>query len=183
MRVGRAAGSLEHGGGRAGPMITWLKAIHIAGLVTWCGGLLILPSLFALRPFVDSDEGLFRLQRLIRAAFVVVISPAAFVAIGAGTVLIFLREVFTTWMALKLVGVGVLAGLHIRDGYIILHLFDPGRGYARWRQLLATMTTLAAIAAVLLLVLGKPQIVVPPLPDWLQPGGLHSLIETMIPIP
>jgi protoporphyrinogen IX oxidase len=164
-------------------MIAWTKAFHIAALTIWCAGLLMLPTVYARRTGLRG-EPLHELHRFARALFINVASPAAFVAVIAGIGLIFLREVFTVWMALKLLAVGVLVGLHVRQGYIILHLFEPNRRYARWRQHLAVAGTLSAIAAILILVLAKPHFDVERLPDWLlRPGGLQSLLETMIPIP
>jgi putative membrane protein len=162
-------------------MIVWTKAIHITALTVWCAGLLLLPVIYARRAGLRGDP-LHELHRLARTLFISITSPAAFVAVVTGTLLIFLRDVFTVWMALKLVAVGVLVVLHVRQGYIILHLFDPGRSYARWRQYLAVGSTASAIVAVLLLVLAKPVIDIAS-PAMLRPGGLQSLLETMIPMP
>jgi hypothetical protein len=87
-------------------------------------------------------------------------------------------------MALKLVAVGVLVIVHLRMGHVILYIYEPGGFYARWRQVSATVATLAAITAILWLVLAKPAIQPDIAPDWMrQPGGLQSLLETIIPIP
>jgi protoporphyrinogen IX oxidase len=165
-------------------MIVWTKAVHIAALAIWCAGLLALPSLLAQRGRLGDRESVYRLHRLTRALFINVTSPAAFVAVLAGTVLIFLREAFTPWMMLKLAAVGALVVLHVRVGYLILHLFDPGGRYARWRQALTTGATIAVISAILWLVLAKPRFDLGRLPEWLRkPGGLQSLLETMSPMP
>jgi putative membrane protein len=164
-------------------MIAWTKAIHIGAIMVWCGGLLVLPMIFAQRAGLRG-EPLHELHRFARSVFIHVTSPAAFAAVAAGILLIFLRDVFTAWMALKLVAVGLLVALHIRQGYIIQHLFNPGGKYARWRQHLGVGSTLLVITAVLVLVLAKPNVEVEHLPDWaLRPGGLQSLLETRIPIP
>ena len=164
-------------------MIAWTKAIHIAGIMLWCAGLMLLPMIYARRNGLRG-EPLHELHRLARSVFIHLTSPAAFVAIIAGTLLIFLRDVFTVWMALKLVAVGLLVIIHVRQGYIILRLFEPGRRYARWRQYIATGGTLGAIFAVLILVLAKPSIDIKPPPSWeLRPGRLQSLLDTIIPTP
>jgi uncharacterized membrane protein len=123
------------------------------------------------------------LHRFTRVVFINVTSPAAFVTVIAGTALIFLREVFTVWMALKLVAVGALVIVHLRMGHVILSLYDPGGNYARWRQVATTITTLSAITAILFLVLAKPVIDRNVAPGWMRPGGLQSLLETISPIP
>jgi uncharacterized membrane protein len=164
-------------------MIAWAKALHITGLIVWCGGLLVLPTVFFRRNGLRGEE-LHDLHRLARTIFVAITSPAAFVAVAAGIALIFLREVFTLWMALKLIAVGALAVIHVVNGYKLRRAFETDKPYGRWLQLLATAATLTVIAAILWLVLAKPSIGVEMLPEWLhRPGGLQSLLEIMIPIP
>lgn len=174
-------------------MITvWLKALHVSGLVIWCAGLLVLPVVFAYRPSVESRPQLWQLQRFTRYAYRAVISPAAFLAVVTGTALVFVREVFTPWFAVKLMAVGLLTVLHLYHGYVILHLFDDDASYKAWRKWLSIAAGLILIAAILWLVLDKPPFDVPPLPDWvLEPGGLRrrmepllqSLPDTIRPIP
>lgn len=165
-------------------MTAWLKFVHVASIVFWCGGLFALPLLFAHRPEAEGVSGVYRLQRFVRYAYVQAISPVAFLAVATGIALIFLRGVFEPWMALKLAAVGLLVLLHLRAGYVIQHLFKPGRGYARWRRGLAISAVTAVAGLILWLVLAKPPIEIASLPDWLlTPGGLQSLADTMIPIP
>jgi protoporphyrinogen IX oxidase len=104
-------------------MIAWTKALHIAGLMVWCAGLLVLPTVFFRRNGLRGEE-LHELHRLARAVFVGVTSPAAFIAVIAGISLIFLREVFTLLMALKLLAVGGLAVVHVLTGYTLRHVFE-----------------------------------------------------------
>lgn len=163
-------------------MIAWTKAAHIVALSVWCAGLLVLPGIYYRRRLLRGPE-LHDLHRFARTVFINITSPAAFVAVIAGTALIFLRDVFTVWMALKLVAVGALVIVHLRMGHVILSLYDPGGVYPRWRQVATTITTLSAIAAILFLVLAKPVIDRDIAPDWMRPGGLQSLIETINPIP
>jgi putative membrane protein len=164
-------------------MIAWIKAVHITALSVWCAGLLVLPAIYYRRRHLHGNE-LHDLHRFARVVFINITSPAAFVTVIAGIALIFLREVFTVWMALKLVAVGALVIVHLRMGHVILSLYDPGGGYARWRQVTTTVTTLSAITAILLLVLAKPVIDRNLAPHWArQPGSLQSLLETIIPIP
>jgi putative membrane protein len=164
-------------------MIAWTKALHIAGLMVWCAGLLLLPTVFFRRNGLRGEE-LHELHRLARAVFVGITSPAAFIAVVAGISLIFLREVFTLWMALKLLAVGTLAVIHVINGYTLRRVFESDGNYARWLQFLATVATICVIATILWLVLAKPLVALEYLPEWLhRPGGLQSLLETIIPIP
>ncbi|MFL9824209.1 CopD family protein [Rhodoplanes sp. SY1] len=163
-------------------LVPWLKVLHIVALIVWCGGLLVLPGLLRQRNQLGEGKALQDLQRFTRRLYIRVASPAAFVAVVAGTALIFLREVFTIWMMAKLVAVGVLVALHMRDGYVILAVFHPDGRYAAWRGVLATSATLTTIAAILVLVLGKPLLGLDMLPAWMhEPGGLRAVVETALP--
>ena len=169
-------------------IIVWLKALHISALVIWCAGILAFPALFALRPTVGSKPELWQLQRFVREAYRVIVSPAAFVAVVSGTALVFLREVFTAWFAAKLLAVGLLTVIHLRFGHIILHLFEEGAGYRAWRKWASTLLALGVIGAILWLVLEKPPFDETVLPPWLlEPGGLRTLAqflpEIIRPIP
>ena len=61
-------------------------------------------------------------------------SPAAFVAIGSGTALIFLQSTFREWFTLKMVLVGAMVMLHVVAGLVAVRVFAPtaasGRGPA-----------------------------------------------------
>lgn len=164
-------------------MIVWTKAVHIIALTIWCGGLLVLPSLFARRKKLTGDD-LHELHHFTRVVFIRVISPAAFTAVIAGMALIFLYKVFTLWMVAKLFAVGVLAIIHIREGFLVLNLFKAGRTYSRFQQALATTATGSVILTILWLVLAKPAVNLPALPRWVtEPGGLYSVLESFMPTP
>ena len=169
-------------------MVLWLKALHIAALAVWAGGLVVLPLLLARRPAAAEGAELWGLQAFVREAYRAVISPAAFVAVVSGTALVFAREVFEPWFAAKLVVVGLLAVLHLRFGHLVLTVFRPDGHYAPWRQWSSIAAVLSVVAAILGLVLLKPALDVALLPDVLrQPGGLRalaqSLPETIRPMP
>ncbi|MHB0707400.1 CopD family protein [Roseomonas mucosa] len=162
-------------------MILWLKFLHIATLSIWCAGLLSLPMLYARRPQVAEGRPLFELQAFTRFLFVTLASPAAFLAIGSGTALIFLRETFTLWFAAKLLAVGVLALLHLVNGYVVLHLFDNPR--LLWRGTNAGLAglTLLTVLGILWLVLDKPGAGLDALPEVLhRPGGLRDLVGNLL---
>ena len=54
-------------------------------------------------------------------------SPAAFVAIGSGTGLIFVQATFQEWFSLKMVLVGAMVMLHVVAGLVLVHLFAARR--------------------------------------------------------
>jgi protoporphyrinogen IX oxidase len=154
-------------------VIIWLKSAHILALCVWCAGLITLPLMLARREAGLVGRPLYHLQLTTRFVFVTLVSPAAFIAIGTGTALIFARETFTFWFAIKLLLVGILAKLHIRTGAHVVDVFKEGGHYAMWRvafgvSLAALLTTL-----ILVVVLAKPTMAELGIPaDLLQPGGL-----------
>ena len=159
-------------------IVVWLKSVHIAALVVWCAGLLVLPLLYAQREAAGSGPSLHRLHAFTRFAYVVVISPAAFLAIGSGTALVLAREVFTVWFALKLLTVGALVGLHVRAGFVVLEVFNPGGHYGLVRSAVAVSVTAGVVGTILWLVLAKPLVPLDWLPEVLsEPGGLRPLVE------
>lgn len=163
-------------------MIVWLKFLHVSAVAIWCAGLISLPGVYVQRAHVRGKDELHRLQRLVRFAYVVLVSPAAFLAIGSGIGLIFLRETYEPWFSVKLAFVGALVFIHAFTGLVIIRLFDEGEAYPVWRFVTVTAATLLIVAAILALVLGKP--VFPPegLPAALgEPGGLRRIFEGFIP--
>jgi len=165
-------------------MLAWLKALHIAALALWCGGLLALPGLFAMRGRRGQGERLDDLHRLARALYINVTSPAAFVAVAAGTALVFAGNVFTPWMALKLAAVGLLVILHMLTGHLVLTVFEKDGRFPRWGQSVMTCAGAGAIGAILWLVLAKPALDLALFPEAMhRPGGLQSLLDTISPMP
>lgn len=159
----------------------WLKFLHVAAIAVWSAGLLCLPGLYLRRAHVQPGDDLHRLQALVRFLYVAVVSPAAFVAVGSGTALIFLRETFEPWFSLKLLLVGILVLIHVITGLVIIRLFEEGNVYPVWRFVTVTLTSLGVVSAVLLVVLAKPAL--PDLvPDVLrEPGGLGALAAELNP--
>jgi len=165
--------------------IFWLKIIHIAAVSIWMAGLVSLPGLYVQRRQAGEGEALFRLQRFVRFAYVVLMSPAAFVAVGSGTALIFAREIWSPWLSAKVALVAALVLVHTLSGLVIIRLFDEGGAYPVWRFLCATSITVLLILGVLLLVLAKPDFQFSGLlPDVVsEPGALRRLVDALNPWP
>ncbi|WP_206931591.1 CopD family protein [Roseococcus thiosulfatophilus] len=161
-------------------MLLWItKYVHVTAISLWAGGLIALP--FLLRQ-TDGLRGpsLHRLHRMARIFYVGWLSPAAFLAIASGTLLIFLRETFVEWFTLKLVFVMVLAALHVRMGLIILWVFDPRERLSPWGARLLTSGILVTVCAILAVVLWKPALPSEAwAPDLFQPGRLGELFPRL----
>ena len=153
-------------------MIVWLKAVHIISMAVWCGGLVALPAMLWKRKDLVGGP-LYQLQHATRFVFVTVISPLAFIAIGTGTVLIFARETFTIWFAVKLGLIGILAKLHIGVGSAVIEVFKDEGTYSRFKMGLHTATGCLVVSGILVVVLSKPAFDLAELPAGLsRPGAL-----------
>ena len=159
----------------------WLKFLHVTAIAVWSAGLISLPGLYLRRAHVADEDSLHRLQSLVRFLYVRIVSPAAFVAVGSGIALIFLRGTFEPWFSVKLLLVGALVVGHILTGLVIIRLFEEGNVYPVWRFLLVTIVSLAVVCGILFVVLGKPGI-----PDVFpaamrEPGALRDIVLELNP--
>lgn len=156
-------------------MIALVKFAHIAAISLWAAGVVSLPGLYVQRAHVEGNDALLRLQRLVRFAYIAIISPAAFLAIVTGTALIFLRQTFEPWFSVKLAFVGALAIIHVLTGLVVIRLFRDGEVYPVWRFVTATVLSGGIVIAIFFVVLAKPAIDLAFLDVLAEPGGLKRL--------
>ncbi|HVM38785.1 MAG TPA: CopD family protein [Sphingomicrobium sp.] len=161
----------------------WLKFIHIAGLAIWVAGLLYLPAMLLSHRNVGDQQDFARIRMGSRMTYMGLVSPAAFLAIGTGTALLFVADALHPWMFLKLMAVGVLVIAHLQYGYVLSHLSDQMAHPPVLRLRLIAAAVMIAALAVLALVLAKPPIDPGFLPDWLTTPGLLDPPEIAPPIP
>lgn len=164
-------------------MILSLKFMHIAAIAIWAGGLVCLPGLYVQRAHVEDKDSLYRLQMIVRFSYVAIISPAAFVAVATGIMLIFGQQTFAPWFSLKLFFVALLVVLHVLTGLVIIRLFREGEVYPVWRFVMATVLTSVVVVAILFIVLAKPTIHATIAEDLLEPGGLRRFVQSISPWP
>lgn len=166
-------------------MIEWLlgtvallKGIHITALVLWCGGLIALPLMLARHDPAVSQDDYRRIRRATHLTYTIGVTPAAVVAVIAGTWLIFFREAFVPWLYAKLVFVAALVAAHAWIGHLIVDVAEtPGRSTPP-RPYLPVSAVLVPAVAILALVLGKPDLGWVGFPDWLQePRGGQLLFD------
>lgn len=162
-------------------ILTLVKSLHIAALVLWCAGLVALPLMLAKHDIADEQARYSRLRRLTHDSYAFIVTPAAVVAIAAGTVLIYLRGVFVPWMFAKLVAVGVLVALHALVGHTVVLMSERRGEYAPPSPVLLIFGLIATMVVILLLVLAKP--IIPDLvPNWLETPLLRQLPVDETPI-
>ena len=170
-------------------MTTFLKFVHLAAIAIWSGGLFALPFLFWQRRMLEAGPNLDRLHRIVRLVYVELTSPAAFIAIGSGTGLIFLQATFEEWFSIKMVLVGIMAMLHVVAGLVVHQLFSPKGRFGRVSFVTLSGTYAVLIVAILWVVLAKPQIDSNQFAAHLfEPGGLsrlwhQSFGDTRMPMP
>ncbi|MDX3975029.1 CopD family protein [Shinella sp.] len=156
-------------------MIALVKFMHIAVISIWAAGVVSLPGLYVQRAHVKDKDALLRLQRLVRFAYIAIISPAAFLAIITGTALIFLRQTFEPWFSVKLGFVGALAIVHVLTGLVVIRLFREGEVYPIWRFVTATVLSGGIVIAIFFVVLAKPALDLAVFDVLAEPGGLKRL--------
>ncbi|RZU01259.1 CopD family protein [Rivibacter subsaxonicus] len=157
-------------------MTTFLKFVHLATIAVWSGGLLALPFLFWQRRALEAGPDLDRLHRIVRLVYVELTSPAAFVAIGSGTALIFVQATFEEWFSIKMVLVGIMVMLHVVAGLVVHQLFSPAGRFSRLSFVALSGTYAVLIVAIVWVVLAKPQIDSNQFAVQLfEPGGLSRL--------
>ncbi|ODM41939.1 CopD family protein [Cereibacter johrii] len=150
------------------PAIPHLKALHIAMLVLWCGGLFALPLMLSLHDDAIGQADYSRVRRATHYGYTLVVTPAAVTAIASGTALIFLREVFVAWMFAKLVFVALLVAFHAWVGHTLVSVAETEGTHRPPAALLPLILLFVPVLGILTLVLAKPDLGRIPLPAWLE---------------
>ena len=143
------------------------KSAHIAALLLWCGGLLALPLMLSRHDPAITPDDYRRIRRATHTTYAIVVTPAAVVAVVAGTWLIFLREVFVPWFYAKLVFVGLLAAAHAWVGHQVVQVAEKPDSHHVAPVIMTIAAAFLPMLTILFLVLGKPDLGGIGLPDWL----------------
>ena len=135
----------------------WLKLLHIAAVLVWCGALLYLPPAVAAGTARANGE-LFRAPHgeMARSVFTLVATPAALVAIASGTAVFLLDQTLAVWLVAKLTLACALVLCHAVCGVLLLRV---ERDRERPVHMACSVTgglSVLLILAILALVLGKP---------------------------
>ncbi|MGQ3298887.1 CopD family protein [Reyranella sp.] len=159
-------------------MIAALKFLHIAALSIWCAGLVGLPLLLARHDPSDDQHRYSRRRIATHVAYVGVVTPAAVIAIGLGTALIFLRDVFVPWMFVKVALVGLLVLAHAWLGHLTLQVGERQGAYAVPHPAPLLLISGLTMLVILILVLGKPFVDDRIVPAWmLAPQGQRLPVD------
>ncbi|RUR40915.1 CopD family protein [Vreelandella populi] len=135
----------------------WLKLLHIASLVIWCGSLLYLPALLSYSLQLRKDAGFAQgSPPMPRFFYISVATPAALIAIFSGTLLFLIHGLVGGWLVLKLGAVVAMVAAHGSCGWLILRLEMGIYKGVKIASIVALLLALAGIISVLGFVLAKP---------------------------
>ncbi len=162
--------------------INIVKALHIAGIALWGAGLIGLPLLLARHDPDDPQDDYTRVRRFTHYGYTHLLTPAAVIAVTAGTALIFLREMFVPWMFAKLLLVGMLVVVHIWIGNTVVKMGEERNRHQPPPPALVIGSAGIVLFAILLIVLVKPAIGVDALPEWLLSPRERQLPFDEVPI-
>lgn len=154
------------------------KSLHLIALSIWCGGLIALPMMLSRHDSLISQDDYEVVRHRTHITYTMIVTPAAIIAVIAGTWLIFLRQVFVPWLFAKLVFVALLLVLHVWIGHSIVRIAEKPGDHKPPNPYLPVTGVLACATAILLFVLGKPDIDWVDMPQWLlTPRAGHLPFE------
>lgn len=161
------------------PAVPLFKAAHIVALVIWCGGLLALPLMLTRHDPDISIEDYRVIRNASHLTYTMCVTPAAVIAVIAGTWLIFMREVYVPWLFAKLAFVAMLVMAHGWIGHTVARIGEEPEEHKPPRPYIPIALVLVPMVMILTLVLAKPALTWVVLPDWLtEPRGGQLLFDT-----
>lgn len=147
-----------------------LKTAHIVALTLWAGGLIALPPLLRRKQELANRAVEVRLHHFTRFAYDAIVSPAALVAIGTGTALIFSGVMLGDWLFLKLVAVAGMGGTHMMIGRVLDQLEAPEAKPTEVRRISLLVAAIIFVTLTLWLVLDRPVVDRDMFPQWMLDG-------------
>lgn len=136
----------------------WFLVLHIAALVFWGACLLYLPALIA---GAAQDSSAIKeppdpFDSIARFVFTRVATPAALLAIFAGSLVFVVDHTVTVWLIAKLTLVVGLVFVHTLLGMLVLRLEARNGKPLRLWCLLLGLCACALMAGIIWIVLAKP---------------------------
>ena len=135
----------------------WLKALHVAFMVTWFAGLFYLPRLFIYHAEADDDVGRARFTVMERRLFIIMTIGAVLTAIFGFALLNINRGLFSLdWFQIKLALLVGLVIYHLRCHHWISRLATSGLpDNTRWLRWFNEFPTIFLLGMIFLAVV-KP---------------------------
>jgi len=138
----------------------WFLTLHIAALLFWLAGLLYLPILLSgvAKSRTEIADTPYQHDSIGRLVFTHVATPAALLAIAAGTLVFLLDGNIEPWLILKLALVTMLVACHAGSGLLVLRAErEEGGPLQPWCSLLLLAVSIL-IVLIIWLVLAKPEL-------------------------
>lgn len=136
----------------------WFLLIHIAAMLFWCASVLYIPAVIVLHHGRDKamtapgERG-----SIARFIFTNIASPAALLAIAAGTAVFLIDYTVEPWLVAKLTLVTALVVVHALMGLFLLKVDeDPGRPVLVQCWLFA-LAFIVLMIGIITIVLAKPE--------------------------
>lgn len=139
-------------------MYLWLKAFHIAAMVTWFAGLFYLPRLFVYHAMTTDEPGRERFKVMERKLYRGITTPGALVTVALGAMLAMEMglEAFRQagWLHWKLALVVVLVAYHAYLGRLVQKFARDenrhGHVFYRWINEFPVLILVAAVCLAVL---------------------------------
>jgi protoporphyrinogen IX oxidase len=133
----------------------WVKALHVAFMVTWFAGLFYLPRLYVYHAEASDRAGLESFKVMERRLYYGIMGPGAALTAVFGLWLIGLRGLdwflASTWLHVKLVLISLLLVYHAYLGHLRRQFaMDANRHSATFYRWLNEAPVLVLVAAVVL---------------------------------
>lgn len=141
----------------------WFLTIHIIALLFWVASLLYLFPLIIANHSEWSLPAPEKRDSMVRFIFTTIASPAAIVAITAGTAVFLINHTVTFWLVAKLTLVTALVVAHALTGLVLLKIDTQTERTTLWQCGILGTAILALVLAIIWIVLGKP-----PTPEWIR---------------
>ncbi|MDO9526036.1 MAG: CopD family protein [Gemmobacter sp.] len=153
-------------------MIALLKFAHIAALLCWCASLIALPVLLYHYRGARIQSRFTEFRLVTHYGYIGFASPAAVIAIAAGTALVFAADIHDGWLLVKLAFVAGMALVHAWIGHLVLQSGEKKGRYRMPHPMIAIALVIPQMAVVFWLVLAKPDLA------WLAARLPAVLLET-----
>lgn len=136
--------------------MAWIKALHVAFMVTWFAGLFYLPRLFVYHADCDDEPGHARFCVMERRLLAITtIGAAATIAFGVWLVIGWWLPAFENagWLHAKLLLVAVLVGYHVWCARLVRAFRERRNTHgARWFRWFNEVPAVLLVAIVVLAV-------------------------------
>ncbi len=136
----------------------WFLSIHIIGLLFWAAALLYLPGLIvgSLRRQNVMNEPEREAASISRFVFTHIGTPAALLAIFAGTAVFLVDYTVDAWLMAKLTLVSLMAVAHCMAGLLVIRA-ERGLPVVAWCWVLGVFVAVL-VSLIVWIVLAKPHL-------------------------